>query len=106
MNNARILGARVLALAAVLTLLSSMPVSAAVALEASTFDAGTWSDEAVGDVDPKVFALALKAASAAIQRGQASEADTLTVIDFSRPSTRRRMWVYDLRSRSLLFEEL
>lgn len=106
MKNARILGARVLGLAAVLTLLSSLPVSAAAALEAATFDAGSWSDEAVGDVNPKVFALALKAAATAIQRGEASEADTLTVIDFSRPSTVKRMWVYDLRSRALLFEEL
>jgi len=106
MNKARIPGARVLGLAVVLTLLSSLPGAAATALESSTFDAGTWSDEAVGDVNPKVFALALKAANAAIQRGQASDADTLTVIDYSRPSTMKRMWVYDLRSRSLLFAEL
>lgn len=105
MKNTRFFGARVL-VCAVLALLSSLPVSAAVALEASTFDAGTWTEDAVGDVNPKVFALALKAAGAAIQRGQASAAGTLTVIDYSRPSTMRRMWVYDLRSRSLLFEEL
>ena len=101
MNNTRLFGARVLGLAAVLALLSSLP--AAAALEASTFDAGTWSEEAVGDVNPKVFALALKAAATAIQRGDASGAETLTVIDYSRPSTVRRMWVYDLRSRSLNF---
>src|SRR5262245_59276593 len=106
MKNARLFGARVLGLAAVLTLLSSLPASAAGALEASTFDADTWSDDAVGDVNPKVFALALKAAGTAVQRGEASRAETLTVIDYSRPSTMRRMWVYDLRSRSLLFEEL
>jgi hypothetical protein len=27
------------------------------------------------------------------------------VIDFSRPSTQKRLWVYDLRSRALLFHE-
>jgi len=106
MTNARLFGARVLGLAVVLSVMSSLPASAAAALEASTFDAGTWSGEAVGDVNPKVFALALKAAATAIQRGDASGAETLTVIDYSRPSTVRRMWVYDLRSRSLLFEEL
>jgi len=106
MKTAHLLGARVLGLAAVLTLLSSVPASAAIALAASTFDAGTWSDEAIGDVNPKVFALALKAAGTAVQRGEASDTETLTVIDYSRPSTVRRMWVYDLRSRSLLFEEL
>ena len=31
---------------------------------------------------------------------------TLTVIDFSRPSTERRLWVYDLRTRALVFDEL
>jgi hypothetical protein len=106
MKTAHLLGARVLGLAVVLTLLSSLPASAAIALAASTFDAGTWSDEAIGGVDPKVFALALKAAGTAVQRGEASDTETLTVIDYSRPSTVRRMWVYDLRSRALLFEEL
>jgi hypothetical protein len=106
MKTAHLLGARVLGLAAVLTLLSSLPASAATALAASTFDAGTWADEAIGDVNPKVFALALKAAGTAVQRGEASGTETLTVIDYSRPSTVRRMWVYDLRSRALLFEEL
>jgi hypothetical protein len=106
MKNTRLFGARIFVCAVVMTLLSSVPAAAATALEASTFDASTWSDDAVGDVNPKVFALALKAAGAAIQRGEASEADTLTVIDFSRPSTVRRMWVFDLRSRALLFEEL
>lgn len=39
-----------------------------------------------------------------MERGDA-DPGTLTVIDFSRPSTSKRLWVYDLRSRELLFEE-
>ena len=49
--------------------------------------------------------MALEAASHAVSRGTASDPRTLTVIDFSRPSTQKRLWVYDLRSRALLFHE-
>jgi len=72
---------------------------------ASAFDAATWDDAAIGDIDPAVFEMALRAASNAVQRGVA-DPGTLTVIDFSRRSTEKRMWVYDLRSRTLLFDEL
>jgi hypothetical protein len=71
----------------------------------STFDAAAWQGVEIGAIDHNVFALALAAASKAVDRGDA-DPGTLTVIDFSKPSTERRMWVYDLRSRALLFEEL
>ena len=67
--------------------------------------AGNWDSAAVGSVDAEVFRLALNAASEAIQRGVVTAPTTLTVIDFSRPSTEKRMWVYDLQRRSILFEE-
>ncbi len=70
----------------------------------SPFDAASWEDANLGGVDRDVFNLALRAAAAAVERGDADPV-TLTVIDFSRPSTTRRMWVYDLGSRALLFEE-
>jgi len=73
---------------------------------ASAFDAASWDEAAIGDIDPAVFATALRAASNAVQRGDAGDPATLTVIDFSRRSTEKRMWVYDLRSRALLFDEL
>jgi L,D-transpeptidase-like protein len=87
----------------------SSPVAARTAVSAasassSAFDAASWRD--VGDIDNDIFALALQAASAAVIRGDAARPETLTVIDFSKPSTVKRMWVYDLRSRELLFEEL
>jgi hypothetical protein len=72
----------------------------------SAFDAGAWQHINVGDIDLRLFAMALEATATAVERGDVADPGTLTVIDFSRPSTNRRMWVYDLRSRSLLFEEL
>jgi L,D-transpeptidase catalytic domain len=71
----------------------------------SVFDATAWADAQIGAVKTQVFALALQAAATAVERGDAKPS-TLTVIDFSRPSTEKRLWVYDLRSRSMLFEEL
>ncbi|MEO5898333.1 MAG: murein L,D-transpeptidase catalytic domain family protein [Vicinamibacterales bacterium] len=74
--------------------------------ETSVFEPVAWQDVAVGNVGPKVFALALHAAAVAVERGDVSDPGTLTVIDFSQPSTKRRMWIYDLRNRTLLFEDL
>jgi hypothetical protein len=73
-------------------------------IDASLFDADGWADVALGSIDRSVFALALESVQRALERGKA-EASTLTVIDFSRPSTERRLWVIDLRTRELLFEE-
>jgi hypothetical protein len=78
----------------------------AVRSASSAFDATAWADATVGDIDPDLFGLALRAAATAVNRGDAQDPSTLTVIDFSRPSTARRMWVYDLRSRALLLEDL
>jgi hypothetical protein len=72
----------------------------------SAFDAAGWDESSIGDIDPKVFSTALRAAETAVQRGDVGDPRTLTVIDFSRRSTDKRMWVYDLRSRTLLFDEL
>lgn len=72
----------------------------------SALDPAAWDAAAVGDIDARVFETALKAAANAIERGDVVDPGTLTVIDFSRPSTERRMWVYDLRARTLVFDEL
>ena len=79
---------------------------AEVGSAASAFDAAGWDEAAIGDIDSTVFAAALRAAANAVQRGDVTNPGTLTVIDFSRRSTEKRMWVYDLRSRTLLFDEL
>ena len=50
--------------------------------------------------------MAMGAASCAVRSGEVGQPDTLTVIDYSRPSTEKRLWVFDLRSRRLLYQEL
>ena len=60
----------------------------------------------LGGLNARVFDLALGAATCAIQSGDIDEALTLTVIDYSRPSTEPRLWVFDLRTRALLYREL
>jgi len=78
--------------------------SLAASTTVSRFEVSGWDDVSIGGIDSKVFSLALASAESAVDRGDAN-VSTLTVIDFSQPSTDRRMWVYDLRSRELLFEE-
>jgi hypothetical protein len=72
----------------------------------ATFELAAWQDVALGAVNRDVFAMALHAAATAVERGDVERPGTLTVIDFSQPSTVRRMWVYDLAARTLLFEDL
>lgn len=81
-------------------------VSAAASAAAALFSPSVWTGVKLGDIDPKVFALALEAAASAVERGQATDPTTLTVIDYSKPSTAKRMWVYDLHTHALLFDEL
>ena len=76
------------------------------AATASVFEVEGWQDADLGGINREVFAVALRAAWAAADHGNASNTRTLTVIDFSRPSPEKRLWVYDLRSRTLLFEEV
>lgn len=57
-------------------------------------------------IDSDVFELAFSAASCAMRAGSAQAPATLTVIDYSRPSTEKRLWVFDMSTRALLYEEL
>jgi hypothetical protein len=57
-------------------------------------------------IDPKVLKLALQATTCATKQGVVERPPTLTVIDYSRPSTKPRLWVVDLATRKVLFEEL
>lgn len=57
-------------------------------------------------LDPHVLAMAQDAAGRAITQGLARSPGTLTVIDYSLPSTEKRLWVFDLEERELLFHEL
>ena len=62
-------------------------------------------------VDPRpvstdVLELAFNAASCAVRAGSVQAPATLTVIDYSKPSTEKRLWVFDMRTRAVLYEEL
>lgn len=57
------------------------------------------------DANPAVIALALEAAECAAASGAAAPAQRLAVIDYSRPSTERRLWVFDLKKTVLLYAE-
>lgn len=65
-----------------------------------------WSRADIGALNPRVFDLALRAASCATRSGAVEDLSTLTVIDYSRPSTEKRLWVFDLRAKALRYEEL
>ena len=60
----------------------------------------------MGTIDPHIFDLALHAAQCVVRSGAISDPSTLTVIDYSKPSTEKRLWVFDLRGHELLYEEL
>jgi hypothetical protein len=85
---------------------TAAPATSSVSATAALFSRSAWTDSNLGDINPRVFALALEAATAAVERGEAADPGTLTVIDYSRRSTEKRMWVYDLRTHALLFDEL
>ena len=68
--------------------------------------AKAWSQDSIGDIRRDVFEMALSAAQCAMRSGDVKDLQTLTVIDYSRPSTQKRLWVFDLRERALLYEEL
>lgn len=57
-------------------------------------------------VSQDVLNLALGAVRCAVNAGDISAPPTLTLIDYSRPSTEPRLWVFDLRSGQMRFREL
>jgi hypothetical protein len=54
---------------------------------------------------PEVLAHALAAVECAQARGDALQPERLAVIDYSRPSTAQRLWVFDLARQRLLYAE-
>jgi L,D-transpeptidase catalytic domain len=57
------------------------------------------------NANPEVIRLALSAVECASRSGQ-GVADRVTIIDYSKPSTERRLWVFDLSRKTLLYNEL
>ncbi len=97
MNSTRALALYVFAL----LLPAGLDAATTLSLTRNDFDMS-----AIGAIDTDVFDLALGAVSCAVKSGAVHNPPTLTVIDYSRPSSERRLWVFDLKSRELLYEEL
>ena len=86
-----------------------LAVSAAAPLVRAAGDdlAVTRADFAsIGRLAPAVLDLAIGASACAVRSGAAAVPATLTVIDYSLPSTSKRLWVFDLVAKRLLYEEL
>jgi len=103
--NRRLPIVRVLSFLAVAVLASGVLASAettneeAIANANATFAREAFEGASLGTIDDQVLGLALNAASCAVRTGAAARPKTLTVIDFSRPSTQARPWVIDLTPR-------
>lgn len=86
--------------------LSSMPTPATAPSAAATDVLARRLAALAPSADPKVIAMALDARECAIANGDATGAgERLAVIDYSVPSTQKRMWVFDLRGARLLYAE-
>ena len=97
------------ALFAALLALAAMPVAAVPAVAATSTPEPLLERlaRAAPGLDRKVLSLATRAVTCTRHRpGAEPPPSTLSVIDFSRPSTEPRLWVFDLASHALLFEEL
>ena len=59
-----------------------------------------------GGISSEVLQLAVSATSCAVKSGAIDSPRTLTVIDYTLPSTAQRLWVFDVPSGRMLFKEL
>ena len=75
--------------------------TATAAAALMSLDAGVASG-----VSASVFQLAVGAVSCAVNSRAIEKPQTLTVIDYSLPSTEPRLWVFDVASGKMLFKEL
>ena len=57
------------------------------------------------ELDPGVLALALQARDCAVRGGQVAADARLAVVDYSQPSTTKRLWVFDVARDALLFHD-
>jgi len=105
MKPSRLLLSRCLVLAAscsAATVASAAPEAADGATPERMVDA---LHRAAPALDREVLAMAARAMTCSIRRGEPVPARRLSVIDYSRPSTQPRLWVFDLQRQRLLFEE-
>ena len=77
------------------------------AFAANTSSPGLYNSlaQAAPELNPQVLKSALSAMQCAVSSG-ASPAQNLAVIDYSQPSTARRLWIFDLRQKKLVLRDL
>ncbi|NNG62125.1 murein L,D-transpeptidase catalytic domain family protein [Pseudomonas fragi] len=77
------------------------------AFAANTSSSGLYNSlaQAAPELNPQVLKSALSAMQCAVSSG-ASPAQNLAVIDYSQPSTARRLWIFDLRKKTLVLRDL
>jgi hypothetical protein len=85
---------------------SPIAKNASVAKAGDAFSLDAWSSASVSRMNPRVLELALRASRCAASNGVVEDPATLTIIDYSKPSIEPRMWVLDLDTRKMLYEEL
>lgn len=56
-------------------------------------------------LDRKVLALALEARACAMAGGEYKASERLAIIDYTRPSTQTRLWIFDVKRGRLLYAE-
>ncbi|MDE2148719.1 MAG: murein L,D-transpeptidase catalytic domain family protein [Gammaproteobacteria bacterium] len=73
---------------------------------ASAAETSVWSSlaQAAPRANPQMLRLAVEAMHCAVAHGT-PDSSRLAVIDYSLPSTSKRLWVFDLQTRRLLFRE-
>jgi hypothetical protein len=84
------------------TMGNTRAASAATTSTATT----TSSIPAVAGANPTVLEMAFAATSCAVRAGAVNAPETLTVIDYSKPSTEKRLYVFDLATNAVLYSEL
>jgi len=57
------------------------------------------------DADPQAIAQALEASNCAVLKLGVKAPKRLALVDYSRPSVDRRLWVFDLQAKTLLFSD-
>jgi hypothetical protein len=90
----------------VFRMLTRTIVAAAICLLAVPSPSGSAALMEAEGMSPDVLSLALKAVSCATTSGAIETPTTLTLIDYSKPSTEPRLWVFELATGKLLFSEL
>lgn len=91
-----------------LVVMTVAPAGHAVAADAAVTPVERMVDtlhRAAPALDREVLSMAARAMTCSIRRGEPVPLRRLSVIDYSRPSTQPRMWVFDLERQRLLFEE-